>query len=99
MHFSLNVFSKDPGPEGPALVHPGGVMKVATFTSSVPRFRFATDGIFDRFQVSGVRCQVSATEVDRWIGVAHEMDFLSPVLTVSPNPISVQNSGFVFTDT
>jgi hypothetical protein len=34
---------KDPGPEGPALVHPGGVMKVATFTSSV--------------QVSGVRCQ------------------------------------------
>jgi hypothetical protein len=31
-NFSL---SKDPGPEGPALVHPGGVMKVATFTSSV----------------------------------------------------------------
>jgi mRNA-degrading endonuclease toxin of MazEF toxin-antitoxin module len=29
------VGSKDPGPEGPALVHPGGVMKVATFTSSV----------------------------------------------------------------
>jgi hypothetical protein len=60
-------------------------MKVATFTSSV--------------QVSGVGCQVSETEVGRWIGVAHVMDFLSPVLTVSPNPISVQNSGFVFTDT
>jgi hypothetical protein len=43
--------------------------------------------------------QVSATEVDRWIGVAHEMDFLSPVLTVSPYPIIVLNSGFVFTDT
>jgi hypothetical protein len=42
---------------------------------------------------------VSASEVDRWIGVAHEMDFLSPVLTVSLNPISVQNSGFVFPDT
>jgi len=61
-------------------------MKAATFTSSV--------------QVSGVPPdQVSATEVDRWIAVTHEMDFLSPVLTVSPNPISVQNSGFVFTDT
>jgi len=63
-------------------------MKAATFTSSV--------------QVSGVppeADQVSATEVDRWIGVAHELDFLSPVLTVSPNPISVLNSGFVFTDT
>jgi hypothetical protein len=74
---------KDPGPEGPALVHPGRVMKVATFTSSV--------------QVSGVRCQ--QLKSTRWIGVAHEMDFLSPVLTFSPNPISVQNSGFVFTDT
>jgi hypothetical protein len=65
-------------------------MKVATFTSCV--------------QVSGVppeADQVSATEVDRWIGVAHEMDFLSPVLvlTFSHNPISVQDSGFVFTDT
>ena len=43
-------YSKDPGPEGPALIHPGGVMKVATFTN--------------RVQVSGVGCQVSATEVD-----------------------------------
>ncbi len=41
---------KDPGPEGPALVDPGGVMKEATFTN--------------RVQVSGVGCQVSATEVD-----------------------------------
>jgi len=56
----------------------------------------------DLRQVSGVppeANQVSTTEIDRWIGVAHEMDFLSPVLTVSPNPISIQNSGFVFTDT
>jgi hypothetical protein len=75
--------SKDPGPEGPALVYPGGVMKVATFTSSV--------------QVSGVRCQ--QLKSTRWIGVAHEIDFLSPVLTFSRNPISVQDSGFVFTDT
>jgi hypothetical protein len=60
-------------------------MKVATFTSSV--------------QVSGVGCRVSAFEVDRWIAVAHEMDFLSPVLTVSPNLIIVLNSGFVFTET
>jgi hypothetical protein len=26
-------FSKDPGPEGPALVHPGGVIWVITFTA------------------------------------------------------------------
>jgi hypothetical protein len=58
-------------------------MEATTFTSSV--------------QVSGVRCQ--QLKSTRWIGVAHEMDFLSPVLTFSPNPISVQNSGFVFTDT
>jgi hypothetical protein len=67
------------------LVHPGGVMKGSNF--------------YQLCQVSGFRCQVSVTEVDRWIGVAHEMDFFSPVLTVSPYPISVQNSGFVFTDT
>ena len=42
--------SKDLGPEGPALVHPGGVIWVITFTSSV--------------QVSGFGCQVSASEVD-----------------------------------
>ena len=35
--------SKDPGPEGPALVHPAGVMWLISFTGSV--------------QVSGVRCQ------------------------------------------
>jgi len=55
-------------------------MKVATITSSV--------------QVSGVRCQ--QLKSIRWIRVAHEMYFLSPVLTFSRNPISVQNSGFVF---
>jgi hypothetical protein len=42
--------SKDPGPEGPALVHPRGVILVSTFASCV--------------QVSGVRFQVSATEFD-----------------------------------
>jgi hypothetical protein len=47
-------------------------------------------------QVSGVRCQ--QLKSTRWIGV-DEMDFLSPVLTFSHNPISVQDSGFVFTDT
>ncbi len=58
-------------------------MKVVTFTSSV--------------QVSGVGCQ--QLKSTRWIGVAHEMDVLSAVLTFSRNPISVQDSGFVFTDT
>jgi hypothetical protein len=61
-------------------------MKVATFTSSVQVFRRRR-----------IRCQ--QLKSTRWIGIAHEMDFLSPVLTFSPNPISVQNSGFVFTDT
>jgi len=56
---------------------------VITFTSSV--------------LVSGFGCQVSATEVDRWIGVAHEMDFLSQVLAFSCSHISVQDS--IFTDT
>jgi hypothetical protein len=59
-------------------------MKVATFTSSVQVFR-------------RIRCQ--QLKSTRWIGVAHEMVFLSPVLTFSRNPISVQDSGFVFTDT
>ena len=40
--------------------------------------------------------QVSATEVDRWVGVAHEMDFLSQVLAFSCSHISVQDSGFDF---
>jgi hypothetical protein len=72
--------SKNPGPEDSALVHPGGVMKVATFTSSV--------------QVSGVRCQ--QLKSIRWIGVAHEMFFISSASTFSRNPISVRDSGFVF---
>jgi hypothetical protein len=56
---------------------------VATFTSSA--------------QVSGVGCQ--QLKSTRWIGVAHEMGFLSPVLTFSRDPISVQDPGFVFTET
>jgi len=47
--------------------------------------------------VSGVRCQ--QLKSTRWIGVGHKMDFLSPVLTFSRNPISVQDAGFFFTDT
>ena len=46
----LGLRSKNPGPEDSALIHPRGLMKVATLTRSV--------------QVSGVRFQVSATEVD-----------------------------------
>jgi hypothetical protein len=62
-------------------------MKVATFASSV--------------QVSGVGCQVSGVRCQqlksiRWMGVDHELDFLSPLVTFSLNPIRVQNSGFVF---
>jgi hypothetical protein len=46
-----------------------------------------------RFQVSGVRClQLKST---RWMAVAHELDFLSPLVTFSLNPIRVQDSGFV----
>jgi hypothetical protein len=53
---------------------------VITFTSSI--------------QVSGFGCQVSATEFDSYVGVAHEMDFFSPVLDFSSNQISVLVSGF-----
>ncbi len=57
-----------------------GVIWVITFTSSI--------------QVSGFGCQVSATEFDSYVGVAHEMDFFSPVLDFSSNQISVLVSGF-----
>jgi hypothetical protein len=56
--------SKDPGPEGPALVHPEEVKCVIPFAGSV--------------QVSGVRFQQPKST--RFVGVAHEMDFPSPVL-------------------
>ncbi|CAB1058326.1 hypothetical protein D1BOALGB6SA_3082 [Olavius sp. associated proteobacterium Delta 1] len=46
--------------------------------------------------VSGFGCQVSATEFDRCVGVADEMDSLLPVSAFSCNQISVQDS--VFTD-
>jgi hypothetical protein len=62
------------------LVHPRGVMKVATYASSV--------------QVSGVRCQQPKSI--RWMGVDHELDFPSPLVTFSLNPIRVQDSGFVY---
>ena len=67
--------NNDPGPKGPALVHPGGVIWVITFASSVQMFRRV------RFQ------QPNST---RCVGVAHETDFLSPVLVFSCNQISVQ---------
>ena len=45
-------------------------------------------------QCSGVRCQ--QTKLTPWIGVAHKVDFLSPVLAFSGNAISVRDSGFEF---
>ncbi|CAB1070629.1 hypothetical protein D1AOALGA4SA_979 [Olavius algarvensis Delta 1 endosymbiont] len=72
--------SKNPIPEGPALVHPGRLMKVTT-----------TNG---RFQVSGVRCQ--QLKSTRWMGIPHEMDFLSPLVIFSLNPGRIPESGLVF---
>jgi len=72
--------SKDPSPESPALVHPRGVRKVATFASGV--------------QVSGVRCQ--QLKSIRWMGVDPELDILSTLVTFSLNPTWVQDSGFGF---
>jgi hypothetical protein len=53
------------------MVHPGGAMKVATFTSSV--------------QVSGVRCQ--QLKSIRWIGVAQKnlLSFTGVDLQSQPN--------------
>jgi hypothetical protein len=48
--FTQAKVSKNPTPEGPALVHPRGVKRVITVTDSA--------------QVSGVGCQVSAKEFD-----------------------------------
>ena len=62
------------------MVHPREVMKVATFASSV--------------QVSGVRCQ--QLKSIRWMGVDHEFDLLSPLVTFSLNPIRVRDSDFGF---
>jgi hypothetical protein len=74
--------SKDPGPEARLCFATVGVIWVITFTSSV--------------QVSGFGCQVSATDFDALIGVAHVVDFPSSVLAFSCNPISVQDLGFDF---
>jgi hypothetical protein len=56
---------------------------VITFTSSI--------------QVSGFGCQVAATVVDSLGEIVHEVAILSPVLTISSNHISVQDS--IFPDT
>jgi len=63
--------SEDPGPENPALVHPRGLMQVATFVISV--------------QVSGVRCQ-RLKSIHR-IEVDHDVDFHSALETFIHNPI------------
>jgi hypothetical protein len=53
--------NKDPGPEGPALVHPG--FRLIEPKSLQLGERGDEGGNFYH-QSSGVRCQVSATEVD-----------------------------------
>jgi len=72
--------SKDQGPGGLALVRPGAVIWVITFSSSI--------------QVSGFGCQQAKST--RWLGVAHDMDFLSPLMAFSCNPIRAMDSGFEF---
>jgi len=62
------------------LVHTRGVMKVAPFTK--------------RFQVSGVPPKADQRlKLTRWMGVAHELDFLSPLVTFSLNPSRIEDSG------
>lgn len=41
-----------------------------------------------------MRCQ--QLKSTRCLGVAHELDFPSPLVTFSLYPIRIQNSGFVF---
>jgi len=54
-------------------MHPGGVMKVATITC--------------RSQVSGVPPEADQQlKLIRLMGVPHELDFLSPLVTFSLNP-------------
>ena len=72
--------SKDPGPESPALANPRGMIWMITLTRSV--------------QVSGFRCQQPKSTP--WIGVAHKMDLLSPVLDFRCNTLSVGDSGLDF---
>jgi hypothetical protein len=70
----FNFGSKDPGPEGPALVHPSGVICVITFTTvfsvqvSAPPLAAGEARLIEketsallclRGEVSGVGCQVS----------------------------------------
>ena len=61
-----------------ALVHPGEVKCVISFAGSV--------------QVSSVRFQQPKST--SCVGVAHEMDFTSPVLAFSCSQINAQNSVF-----
>ncbi|CAB1075320.1 hypothetical protein D1AOALGA4SA_3140 [Olavius algarvensis Delta 1 endosymbiont] len=59
------------------MVHLKGMMKLATYNSSVKVFRRRR-----------IRCQ--QLKSTRWKGVAHDLDFLSPLLTFSLNPIIVR---------
>ena len=45
-------------------------------------------------QCSGVRCQQA--NPTRCVGVTHDISFLAPMLAISCNPISVQDSEFDF---
>jgi hypothetical protein len=79
--FYISAETKDPGIEGPALVHLAGVIWMITFTSSG--------------QVSGVRCP--QPNLTRCFRVAPELGFLSPVWVFGCNQISVQDSLFTDT--
>jgi cell division protein FtsW (lipid II flippase) len=75
---------------------------ISIFPIFIPVFIFASfknkwflPNVSVKLKVSGFRCQQPKST--RWVGVAHEMDFLSPVLAFSCNPISVQDS--IFPDT
>ena len=63
---------KDPTSEGPALIHSGRVMKVAATSC--------------RSQVSGFRCQVSATEVDPLDGSTSRIGFPFTAGDFQPQP-------------
>ena len=82
-HINRLPVSKDPGPKGPALVHPAGVIWVITFYQAV------------WFQVSGFRFQQRISM--RCVSAALEKNVLSPVFTCSYKQIRVQDS--VFTET
>jgi len=61
--------------------------------------RRGNEGGNDYLQVSGVPPEADQQlKSTRWMGVPHELDFLSPLVTFSLNPSRVQGSGLFFTD-